>query len=167
MAQDVTYGTNHLAEQRRLHRYVIHNVNLEISSNSFHSQYAIASNALYLWAIMFAKCSILALYLRVFGINRTFRRVCWVLGAMIFFYCVACTPLFVLTCAPSPVRSLAQVENNQGVPFLGLNVAVGAINIATDTALLLLPIPLITKLQMSKGRKVAVLLVFGTGLVYA
>lgn len=116
---------------------------------------------------MFAKISILALYVRVFGVNRTFRRTCWVLGGIIVFYCVACTPMFIFECTPGPVRSFAQTEANQCVPVLGLNVAVGAINIATDTALLLLPIPMITRLQMSKGRKLAVLVVFGTGVVYA
>lgn len=75
--------------------------------------------------------------------------------------------MFIFECTPGPVRSFAQTEANQCVPVLGLNVAVGAINIATDTALLLLPIPMITRLQMSKGRKLAVLVVFGTGVVYA
>ena len=116
---------------------------------------------------MFAKTSILALYVRVFGVNKAFKRTCWVLSAIIIFYCVACTPMYILDCVPGPVRSFAQTEANQCVPVLGLNVAVGAVNIATDTALLLLPIPMIMKLQMSKGRKFAVLVVFGTGLVYA
>lgn len=107
--------------------------------NKFPSQYALAGNALYLWAILFAKISILALYVRVFGVNRIFRRTCCMLGGIIVFYCIACMPLFILECIPDPVRSFAQTETNQCVPVLSLSVAVGAINNATDTALLLLP----------------------------
>ena len=137
-----------------------------IQTDSFRLQYEVAIDALYLWAIMFAKLSILALYIRIFGVNRTFKRISWALGGIIVFYCIGCTPMFILACIPGGGRSFAQVEAKQCVPLIGLNVAVGAINIATDTALLALPIPMLMKLQMSKGRKFAIFVAFGTGLVY-
>ncbi len=138
-----------------------------MSTDKLASQYLDAINVLYLWAIMFAKLSILALYIRIFGVHRTFEKTAWLVGAIIVFYCIACTPMYILACIPGGARSFAQIQANQCVPYLGLSIAVGAINIATDTVLLVLPVPMLVRLQMSTGRKIAMLFVFGTGLVYA
>ena len=49
------------------------------------------------------------------------------------------------------------------MPTVPLNLAIGALNIATDSVLMVLPIPPLLKLQMTWRRKIAVMGVFGTG----
>ena len=129
------------------------------------NQVEVAINAIYLWAIMFAKLSVLALYVRLFGINQAFKRVCYILAGVVIFYCVACTPMYILGCVPSGARSIAQVDDGQCVKTIPLNIAVGAINIATDSILIILPVPMLIRLQITTRKRIALTAVFATGLV--
>ena len=115
---------------------------------------------------MFAKLSILTLYILVFGqANRAFRWTCHVVGAVVVTYCVICTPLYIFSCLPSGARSLEQLESGQCVPMAPLNLAIGALNIATDTILIVLPIPPLMRLQIMRRRRIALIGVFGTGIM--
>ena len=115
--------------------------------------------------MMFVKLSILVLYNRIFGVKPIFKRACQVLGGIVIFYCVAFTPMYLVGCVPGATRTLQQVNAGQCVRTIPLNIAVGALNIATDTTLLILPIWPVMKLQLSRGRLIGLLLVFGTGIM--
>lgn len=125
----------------------------------------VSIDAIYLWAIMFAKLSLLTLYTRLFGVNTAFKRSCYILSGLIITYCVACTPMYILGCVPSGARTIAQVDNGECVRTIPLNIAVGALNIATDTALIALPVPMVMRLQIGIGKRLALLGCFATGLV--
>ena len=132
-----------------------------------YSQYDVAIEVLYLWAVTFAKLSILLLYATIFGqANLVFRRGCQLLGAIIIAYCIICTPLYIFSCLPSGARSLEQFAARQCVNPVPLSIGVGALNIATDTVLIILPLPLLAKLQMTRRKKLALMGVFGTGALY-
>lgn len=74
--------------------------------------------------------------------------------------------MYILGCVPSGARTIAQVDNGECVKTIPLNIAVGALNIATDTALIALPVPMVLRLQIGIGKRLALLGCFATGLVW-
>ena len=116
---------------------------------------------------MYAKLSILALCIRLFGINQAFKWTCYVTAGIVIFYCLACTPIHILGFLPSGARTFAQIDDGQCVKTIQVNIAIGAIEIATDTVLILLPIPTLLKLELPRGKRVALFVVFATGLMDA
>lgn len=58
------------------------------------------------------------------------------------------------------------LQQGHCVRVIPLNIAVGALNITTDTAMLILPVPILKNLQVSKGRLLVLSAVFATGLLY-
>ena len=136
-----------------------------MSQTSKSTSVEIAINILYLWAILLAKLSIIALYLRVFSINRPFRHACYFLALAVTLYCFICTPLQLISCLPAGILSMNSLEAGRCIRVLPLNIAIGGLNIATDTILLLMPIPVLRTLQVSKSRLLVLSAVFATGLL--
>lgn len=98
------------------------------------------------------KLSILFFYLRVFGVDRTVRNITIFGICFVSVVYVAFTVTFsVLTSVNDPI-----VER--------LSITQGAVNVATDLFLLILPISSVLKLHMAWGRKIAVLGIFSTGV---
>lgn len=126
---------------------------------------SITAEILYLWAIMAAKLSILALYLQIFSVNQKFRHACWFTGSIVIIYCVTGTPLEVLGCTPA-VKTLAQLAAQQCISLIPLSVAIGILNITTDFLIFLLPLPLIARLQLPARRRLGLTIVFATGILY-
>lgn len=110
------------------------------------------------------KLSILALYLRVFP-NNWFRLVVrWFFGALVVFamFSIGAT---ILQCQPIarnwnrelPGRCFALVK------FWYFNAAV---SIFSDLFILLLPMPLIVALQLPRGQKLGLVMIFGLGVLF-
>ena len=74
-------------------------------------QFDVFIKVLYLWAIMFATLSILALYTPIFAqADQLFRWTCHVITGKVIMHRIACTPLYVFDCLPSGARSKEQVS---------------------------------------------------------
>lgn len=78
------------------------------------------------------------------------------------------TILFGALCAPRKGQSFFEsysssicVDNVQNV-----GVASGIVNLVGDFYILILPLPLVSKLQLPKKRKISLLVIFMTGLMY-
>lgn len=119
---------------------------------------------------LFVKLSFFILFLEIFNIKPLLR---WLIyaGACVttVFYVTTTIVLFALS-TPPPGVSLAQKFASFLEPgrsgFLDTVLAVGYFNLFTDFYILLLPISGVLRLQLPKRRKIGVILVFMTGLLY-
>ena len=105
-------------------------------------------------SLFFAKASLLLLYLRIFGPEASTRYAIYI--GLVFAFCLywISIPLMAyycprLWCHRMWILSLVQ----------------GPLNVVLDLFILILPIPVVMKLQMSLQRRFAVLSVFLTGML--
>ena len=114
---------------------------------------------------MLTKISILFLLYRIFGHFKRFR---FALGSAAIFVIsiwIPCTLLTFWSCTPIeknwnkafPGRCIDQIE------FFRLN---GVCNLLSDVLILLLPVPMVCRLEIKTRQKVEVLLMFAFGLLY-
>lgn len=113
---------------------------------------------IYVLAILFTKISICLFYLRIFTVQKTFKA--FVKGGMVFFtiYYVASLGL-----------SMAQVMKCDRASALldplcvktqSLTLFQAVVNVSTDLYVLVLPITPVMQLNMRRGKKLGVLVVF-------
>lgn len=124
-----------------------------------------AATALYAVCIYMIKISALAFYARIFKQSPTFRKVLWLVGclATAWFICTFTVPWFNCT----PVRKTLD-PFGPGVCFDRMRWYLGSafINPAFDLLTLLLPMPVIWRLQMTRRKKISVTIVFVLGYWY-
>ena len=123
-----------------------------------------ANGITYPWTIAFAKISILLYYKRLFGVKRNLRMLVWagiVFNAFFYTGYAAVGVGEISVCV-----GLAQLQNPFCVFGAGiLVVIVSFINFLTDVYILILPIKHVLNLQMKRGRKIGLLVVFGSGVL--
>ena len=122
----------------------------------------------YLVAIMFAKLSILLFYNRLFGVNKAFRWTAY--GAMVFVvgYCLGTAFAIIFQCTPPAATWDLMYRVQTGVHCLSLidiDIAIGGLNIPSDIFILLLPMPMLSKLQMPLPKKLGLAAVMATGVL--
>lgn len=115
----------------------------------------------------FAKSSLMLLYLRLFGLSRGFRYTIYVGLVVTFCVCLVGLPVTAYYCAPSPgqewsVQTIGASCQKSILP----GVVQGALNVVLDLFIISLPVPVILGLHMSPRRRIAVLAVFLTGILY-
>ncbi|KAG7007457.1 hypothetical protein G7Y79_00009g025660 [Physcia stellaris] len=117
---------------------------------------------------MFAKVSLLLFLYRIFRVDRKFRVVSWIIGAVVVIWTTVSFFLMVFTCSPINAtwnhKLRLDPKTHCGKPQ---NVVIyqGYCNIITDFCLLILPIPLVWNLQMNMRKKLGLAFVFATGIV--
>jgi hypothetical protein len=111
--------------------------------------------------------SILCLYLRIFP-QRTFRRFVYAIMGVNTAYGTALILVSIFQCIPVHAAWTGWDGTVQArcVDVNAVGWASGAINIALDVGVLLLPLPGLTKLVMPWERKIYILLIFGLGSLY-
>jgi hypothetical protein len=112
--------------------------------------------------ILFAKLSILLLYIRIFTVNKGVRMSIFVGIAIlsVFYVAMVClAAVSVKTCVDVDAPSIPFCKNYSG-PVQLLNAC---FNVATDFCILALPIPLIMKLHLRLKQKLGVVAVFLAG----
>ncbi|PYI16935.1 hypothetical protein BO99DRAFT_434934 [Aspergillus violaceofuscus CBS 115571] len=114
------------------------------------------------WTVCFAKISILLLYKRVFPLHREIVAA-WigiVADAVLYTFCVAVAIGSLVQCA-----ELSQLEAPYCRFTSGTMITIqSVINVVTDFYVLLLPIPRLLKLQVSRRRRIGLLVTFMSGL---
>lgn len=152
-----------LAILEKRHQYGFHIWDIQKDNFDFVYTRVKIATIIYLASIMFAKLSILLLYKRLFGIHRSFRYLCYALMGIVVSYCTAVILANVFQCKP--------IHAGWNFFFPGdclslqdIAIATGALNIATDFAIVVAPIPLVLKLQVAPAKLVGLLAVFSTGL---
>jgi hypothetical protein len=111
------------------------------------------------------KLSFLFFYQRYFFAYRGFSTASFILGAIVLVQWLAFQLLFILICIP-PAHLW-----NPALPGRCLDVAAIAegyaiSSLVTDIAILVLPVPLIWRLQLSRGQKAGLTMLFTLGVLY-
>ncbi|KAI1754242.1 hypothetical protein F4782DRAFT_528677 [Xylaria castorea] len=131
------------------------------ATDSFKSFYL--AQITYKISLCLTKSSILLLYLRIFGGVKWFRRTCYVLLIIIGSYYTAATMVTIFQCNPVVAAFDKNVTNSKCInigPFWYTNAV---LSITSDVVILLMPMPLIYALQMSRLKKSALIFVFALG----
>ncbi|GAP87232.1 putative integral membrane protein [Rosellinia necatrix] len=117
----------------------------------------------YLLGTAFVKLSMLCLYHRIYT-TQTFRRWCYVVIAADVIYIVSFIPVFLTGCIPLSQYWDPQPGGWCRDTLIGDNATVG-VNLVLDFAVLLLPLPVLWRLQMSVRDKLTVTAMFSIGFV--
>ena len=133
-----------------------------ISDNS--SQLFIVADVIYSPTILMAKLSLLWLYLEVFGPNPKIRYSIY-LG--ILFVTLFYTGTFIAFCVlaiPRPGQSLLSIILSKGVALaMPLSIIQGAVNVASDFYIFILPIPGVLQSQFPLKWKIGICATFAAG----
>ena len=125
-------------------------------------QYSIAQAIIYGLGVYFAKTTILILLLRIFGIDQKFRAVTWFVIAVWTTWTIIDVCLCLFGC--NPIRKAWEpLLPGTCIDIIQVGIASGYINIVTDVAILVLPIPMVWQLHLRTKLKVAVTAVFLCG----
>ena len=101
---------------------------------------------------------------RVFGINQRFRWALYTVLAIWTLYVVVNIPVIIFQCTPVHKAWDGEVKGHC-LNLIKLGVASGYINIVTDFLILLLPIPMVWSLQLSRNLRLAIIAIFATGIL--
>ncbi|KAK2865109.1 hypothetical protein FQN49_003901 [Arthroderma sp. PD_2] len=126
-------------------------------------QWFFAAQVFYKLVIVFAKCSIVFLYLRIFSIEKSFR---WACNALILVNLLSGFAFIIATvfqCRPVKAFWDRSIPNYTCIDHFSFWMSYSVINIITDFIILCLPIQQIARLQLRKEDKVALIFVFGLG----
>ena len=114
-------------------------------------------------AISAVKVSILHLYIFLFP-NIAFRRICYALMAVTALYFSAVFLETLLICRPLAFNWDHTIEGSCGNQTLAL-LLTGTANLIIDVAIVILPLPVLWRLQMPVVRKVGISAMFSIGVL--
>ena len=103
------------------------------------------------------------LYRRIFTLRAQWFRVLWYINfAVVLIYLIILIVLQTTACRP-----ISDIWNHLGtcLPDLNQMAAIGFVNAAIDLSVLVLPIRMVWKLQLSRYNKIAISSVFALGLL--
>ncbi|ROW06273.1 hypothetical protein VPNG_08074 [Cytospora leucostoma] len=106
------------------------------------------------------KLSVLSLYVRIFSVQKTFKRLSYTVMALTVAYCVTFLAVFLTTCSPD----ISQLWNPRPDGYCrDLNIGqLGSVsvNLAVDVIIIVLPMPFLWRLNMSLRNKIFVTITF-------
>lgn len=114
--------------------------------------------------IYFIKMSILCLYVRIFP--ETSHKYFIVTMVLLTVSVIILLPMVIWQCVPIHAIWDLHRSNARCLSVSGVAYASAAVNIATEVAILVLPLPLLQKLRISKSKKAALYAIFGAGTLY-
>ncbi|SPQ17722.1 5474e185-1129-4d11-b517-b18ce72ecf75 [Thermothielavioides terrestris] len=128
------------------------------------NKYFYMAQVTYKAAINLVKCCILLLYLRLFHVVQWFRLSCWALLAAVAMYCTASITATIFQCRP--IARAFDKDDNPGtcIDTAKFWFANAGFSIATDVIILLLPMPLVWRLEVPTAQKAALAAVFAVGI---
>ncbi|KAF3762737.1 hypothetical protein M406DRAFT_18111, partial [Cryphonectria parasitica EP155] len=115
----------------------------------------LAVQEVYFLNAVLTKCALLCLYYRIFGISRRFTIAIYVVGVLVVSYFIVCVVLSIAGCQPvSYFWNKAQAGRcfNE-VNFFRAN---GITNMLLDITVLILPLPMVWRLDLELRQKLAV-----------
>ncbi|KAI0118648.1 hypothetical protein GGR51DRAFT_128195 [Nemania sp. FL0031] len=129
-----------------------------------------AHSLLFGLALLFSKAAIFLLYLEIFGTNRRTRLLIWVGLVLTVLLYSTFIPFTSVYNAPAAGQSwdglfarIADLKRAQVI--LRWSLAIGAGSILLDFYIFILPIPILTKLHVSKIKRLQLTALFGTALL--
>ena len=105
------------------------------------------------------KISVLLFYYRVFSPQRYFRWAIYIMGGYLILFLISSTLVVLLQCLP--VRSFWHHEMaHRCIEQVDFYIAHGTLNFVTDLSVVLMPIPLLLKLQLPRHQKLGLIVLF-------
>ena len=126
----------------------------------------VATQALYYIAQALIKISLLLLYHRLFSVNRHFRIALIVAGVLVIMWCLASFWDTIFECVPVQAEWDKSIRNARCQRIRELALGSGISNLILDVMFLLLPVPMVWQLQVSKRIKVSLTGIFLLGGLY-
>ncbi|KAI4672759.1 uncharacterized protein J4E78_001261 [Alternaria triticimaculans] len=115
-------------------------------------------------ALAFAKLSFLCLYLNL-SPARGFRAGVHFTIFVVVGSCVGIVISLLAACKPFAKNIDVTITEGQCLNKAALYIATGVLNIITDIMVIILPIPMVLRLQMSRERKIMVIGIFSVGSI--
>ncbi|CAD6594087.1 MAG: hypothetical protein ASARMPRED_008516, partial [Alectoria sarmentosa] len=128
--------------------------------------YTYANEIVYALMVVCVQSSILCLYLRIFGINRSFARTVHVALALVLAWGVATLATSVFQCRPVAAawdKGVLIPGSGHCIDLRTWLIGTNVPHIVIDFSILLLPLPQIWRLKLSTGRKISLSGVFLVG----
>ncbi|KAL8992694.1 MAG: hypothetical protein Q9169_006908 [Polycauliona sp. 2 TL-2023] len=126
------------------------------------------SGYLYVVAMTLAKASLLIFLYRIFHVDRWFRIAAWILGAILAIWSTVTVFLSIFAC--KPIRAswnfelMFDPETKCYPKSWDTKNIYGFCNILSDFALIVMPLPLVWRMQMDRKKKIGLVLVFASGV---
>jgi len=120
------------------------------------------SGVFYGLSFMCTKLSILFFYLRL-SPYQSFRISVWIVAAVIVIYSLLGSFAFLYNCRPIAKHWDKTIRGGSCIGVTKILMTHNILNLATDVAMLVLPVVLVNKLQLPTKQKVAVAGIFMTG----
>jgi hypothetical protein len=125
------------------------------SSIADETQVQYAGGPVYSLAVLGFKVSLLAGYLRVAGFNRTYAIILYVALGLVTVSQLVFTFLFAFTCSPV-ARQWDPSIPGTCINALAMYFAFGGMSLAWDVLIIILPFPILRRLQLDKRNKVRI-----------
>ena len=125
-----------------------------------------AAELIYIITIVLAKTSILLLYIRMFSPSLTLRILLHItLGANITFYSIGFF-LEIFMCIPREAIWNPWIEDYKCINMAAMELAAATFNAVSDFTILILPMSTVWNLNARREKRIALMAVFATGLLY-
>ncbi|KAI1653948.1 hypothetical protein F4813DRAFT_372587 [Daldinia decipiens] len=124
----------------------------------------LANFSLWIVTVTIVQLSILSFYVRIFGVNAAFRRICYVFIALIAAFGIAGFFSEVFSCLPVS-KTWNPSEPGHCVSSKPYCTSIGLIHCLFDLAILVLPLPLIWNLQVATRSKFVISILLTLGLI--
>jgi hypothetical protein len=116
-------------------------------------------------AMFFAKAAVATLYLRIFDAIHWIRWSCWTLVALMACAYGSTIPVYAIYAFPHGDEQWDLSLGAKATATDKLGIATASFNVVTDLFLLVAPLPIILKLNLSLSKKLGLTTVFLTGIV--
>lgn len=116
----------------------------------------------YIASINFTRLSALTLYARLFRVSRRMIHILWTVGVIVFLWWIASEIIPWFACHPV-AKTLDPMIPGTCAKRIAYYHAVGLVNPLLDVTVLLLPMPIVWKLNMSLKKKLLASVVFILG----
>lgn len=137
---------------------------ITLSSNEFKTwlKLFVTMQFTYVPSVTFPKLSILALYLRIFT-TKTYRYITYAIAVFLGLVFLTSIVLAFRECKPFAYSWDKTIPNGHCINLLIPFRLIGGLNLLSDVAILILPFPIIWRLQTSLYQKIGLTITFLTG----
>ncbi|QSZ35381.1 hypothetical protein DSL72_008251 [Monilinia vaccinii-corymbosi] len=140
----------------------VHAWEISIDKYNTYSKLIMSASVLYVPCLGLSKFSLLLFYNRLSPV-RWFRAAVYILMFIVLGYSFAIIFALIFPCRPVNMNWDVTITHGKCINRGATYTATAAVNIATDLALLILPIPMIADLRMPRVQKVGLILIFIVG----
>ena len=117
-------------------------------------------------AITFIRASVLALYIFLFGTTKSFRIACYMVHGINGAFGAATILGACLICQPFSFNWDQSIPGGYCGDQVAFELFIGIVNLLLDVTVVVLPMPVLWRLQMAMHRKAVLSGIFGLGVMY-